>query len=179
MEEHEKSSALSSVPESQPFSGSILNHWDTPSTCSTHSTPTIRRLVKALCFFSLQQLYQTLTDYDIRFYMYEILKVSFSWSSCLRSPPLPVHIFSSQKKMSFLARPCSYEACASVSSVNSVFCYVGSVVLSACLQILWDGVIDFDHQITEPLSAAPCVGPGLLPQHGHHAQRREATQCDD
>lgn len=26
-------------------------------------------------FLSLQQLYQTLSDYDIRFYMYEILKV--------------------------------------------------------------------------------------------------------
>lgn len=29
----------------------------------------------------LQQLYQTLTDYDIRFYMYEILKVSFFYDS--------------------------------------------------------------------------------------------------
>lgn len=31
-----------------------------------------------------QQLYQTLTDYDIRFYLYELLKVS-SASSLLRS----------------------------------------------------------------------------------------------
>lgn len=28
-------------------------------------------------FFLMQQLYQTLSDYDIRFYMYEILKVIY------------------------------------------------------------------------------------------------------
>lgn len=28
-------------------------------------------------YFHFQQLYQTLTDYDIRFYIYELLKVSF------------------------------------------------------------------------------------------------------
>lgn len=30
-------------------------------------------------FVFLQQLYQTLSDFDIRFYMYEILKVGFSF----------------------------------------------------------------------------------------------------
>ena len=33
--------------------------------------------------FIFQQLYQTLSDFDIRFYMYEILKVSdHTWSRC-------------------------------------------------------------------------------------------------
>lgn len=31
----------------------------------------------AVCLPLLQQLYQTLSDYDIRFYMYEILKVRY------------------------------------------------------------------------------------------------------
>lgn len=39
-------------------------------------------MIKWLCF-CFQQLYQTLTDYDIRFYMYEILKVSPLWFGCL------------------------------------------------------------------------------------------------
>lgn len=83
MEEYEKSSAMSSVPESQPFSGSILNHWDILSKCAAQTLYHPSRLGCLLSrfgvdvLFFLQQLYQTLTDYDIRFYMYEILKVSF------------------------------------------------------------------------------------------------------
>lgn len=33
-----------------------------------------------------KQLYQTLTDYDIRYYLYELLKVSSSYSSALMVP---------------------------------------------------------------------------------------------
>lgn len=39
MEEYEKSSAMSSVPESQPFSGSILNHWHISTTCVSYHCP--------------------------------------------------------------------------------------------------------------------------------------------
>ena len=34
-----------------------------------------KEITKLIHVFFPQQLYQTLTDYDIRFYMYEILKV--------------------------------------------------------------------------------------------------------
>lgn len=50
------SSAMSSVPESQPFSGSILNHWDIPSKCAAHtfSPPRLLEcLLKCFSFFVL------------------------------------------------------------------------------------------------------------------------------
>lgn len=40
------------------------------------ATPNRRKRVKQLCLTVLpQELYQKLTDYDIRYYMYELLKV--------------------------------------------------------------------------------------------------------
>lgn len=56
------------------------------------------------CNFSLfapQQLYQTLTDFDIRFYMYEILKVSAVTSGFLSAliDPASHHVF-------FIYYPC-------------------------------------------------------------------------
>lgn len=41
-------------------------------------------------FFSPQELYQKLTDFDIRFYMYELLKVSLAVLPCVFSYALPV-----------------------------------------------------------------------------------------
>lgn len=40
----------------------------------------------ALSPYFSQQLYQTLSDYDIRFYMYEILKVSCSSLAHIKTP---------------------------------------------------------------------------------------------
>ena len=37
----------------------------------------LNNLLVQISIFVLQQLYQTLTDYDIRYYMFEILKVTY------------------------------------------------------------------------------------------------------
>lgn len=63
----------------------------------------------------LQQLYQTLTDYDIRFYMYEILKVSFFFMIQLRK------ICVSEKTLSFFLFPlCSVQACVCLFQLSTV-----------------------------------------------------------
>lgn len=75
--------------------------------------------MKLLCF-CFQQLYQTLTDYDIRFYMYEILKVSFFlWLIPLKSV-LIVHMTLGSKKCGLLVHLCSYQVCACLFWLSTV-----------------------------------------------------------